>query len=77
MVGIIVLGIEHSASDAIPGHAVAAEIPEVRAERRPPHPMPYDTRLDHGATRPVGQAAHGGEASGAPASERCATPAPA
>jgi hypothetical protein len=77
MIGIIVLGIEHSPGGPIPGHAVAAEIAEVRAERRPPHSMPYDTRLDHGATRPTGQASHGGEASGAPASESSAAPAPA
>ena len=49
----------------------------MRSERRPPHPVPYDTRLDHGATRPVSEAAHGGEASGAPASESSAMPAPA
>jgi hypothetical protein len=75
VIGVVVLGVEHPARGAVFRHAVAAEIDEVGAERGPPHPVPYDARLDHGATGPIGQSTHGGEARGAAAAEGTAATA--
>ena len=72
IVGAVPFSIEHSTRGSILCHAVASEVFEMRAERDALDPMPYDPRLDHRTTRPIGEPPCGREACRPAAAERTA-----
>ena len=53
VVGVIVLGVEHSADSAVLRHALPPQVGEVRAERRSPRLVAHHARLDSDVARPV------------------------
>ena len=64
--------VEHFSRRAVAGHAVTAQIGEMRDKRRGLGTMPDDARLDHDDARARGEAAQRAETRGAAPSEAAA-----
>src|SRR5208283_5160254 len=64
--------VEHLAGRAVTGHAVAAQVGEMRGKRRAPWTMPDDSRLDHDNAGAGGETAQRAEARGTTPSETAA-----
>ena len=69
VVGIVVLGIEHSTMSAVLRYAFPPQIGQVSAKRRSPGSVPYDARFDGNAARPGRHQPRGRDARGPAAAE--------
>jgi hypothetical protein len=75
MIGIVVLGIEHSTRSAVLRYTFPPQIGHVSAERRPLGSVAHDARFDGNAARPVRHQPRGGDARSPAATESSAAAA--
>jgi hypothetical protein len=75
MIGIVVLGIEHSTRSTVLRYTFPPQIGHVSVERRSLGSVPHDARFDSNAARPVRHQPPGRDAGGTAAAEGTAAAA--